>query len=87
ETVMDLGLVSEVGNDTFDGFTEAYANLQESKYIRLVLEPRRTDYLSGLRLTYNNGGMGWDPSGRRAKLDQTWQHKKAQGLQDVMNLN
>ncbi|MFG1447333.1 calcium-binding protein [Xylella fastidiosa] len=86
ETVMDLGLVPEVVSDTFDAFTEAYAKLKESIYIRLVLEPRLTDYLSGLRLTYNNGVMGWDASGLEAKLDQTWQHNKAQALQDVMDL-
>ncbi|TWP38066.1 hypothetical protein FNS29_06420, partial [Xylella fastidiosa subsp. fastidiosa] len=66
--------------------TDAYAKLKESIYIRLVLEPRLNDYLSGLTLTYNNGVMGWDASGLEAKLDQTWQHNKAQALQDVMDL-
>ncbi|ALQ95478.1 bacteriocin [Xylella fastidiosa] len=69
-----------------DPLIEAYAKLKESIYIRLVLEPRLTDYLSGLRLTYNNGVMAWDASGLEAKLDHTWQHNKAQALQDVMDL-
>ncbi|TNV98842.1 hypothetical protein C5H17_11475, partial [Xylella fastidiosa] len=86
EAVMDLALPPEVVSNTFDAFTQAYAKLKESIYIRLVLEPRLTDYLSGLRLTYNNGVMGWDASGLEAKLDQTWQHNKAQALQDVMDL-
>ncbi|WP_434428578.1 calcium-binding protein [Xylella fastidiosa] len=86
EEVMDLALLPEVVSDSFDAFTEAYAKLKESIYIRLVLEPRLNDYLSGLTLTYNNGVMGWDASGLEAKLDQTWQHNKAQALQDVMDL-
>ncbi|AIC09444.1 calcium-binding protein [Xylella fastidiosa] len=87
ETVMHLALPPEVVSDSFDAFTQAYAKLKESIYIRLVLEPRLTDYLSGLTLTYNNGVMGWDASGLEAKLDQTWQHNKAQALQDVMDLH
>ncbi|ALR09337.2 hemolysin [Xylella fastidiosa] len=87
EAVMDLALLPEVVSDTFDAFTEAYAKLKESIYIRLVLEPRLTDYLSGLTLTYNNGVMGWDASGLEAKLDHTWQHNKAQALQDVIDLH
>ncbi|WP_269113031.1 calcium-binding protein, partial [Xylella fastidiosa] len=86
EAVMDLALLPEVVSDTFDAFTEAYAKLKESIYIRLVLEPRLTDYLSGLTLTYNNGVMGWDAAGLEAKLDQTWRHNKAQAIQDVMDL-
>ncbi|OCA58221.1 hemolysin [Xylella fastidiosa subsp. pauca 11399] len=86
EEAMYLALPPRQLSATFDAFAEAYAKLKESIYIRLVLEPRLTDYLSGLRLTDNNGVMAWDASGLEAKLDQTWQHNKAQALQDVMDL-
>ncbi|MGY0341746.1 calcium-binding protein [Xylella fastidiosa] len=86
EDVITITLIPEQLYSGFDPLTDAYAKLKESIYIRLVLEPRLTDYLSGLRLTYNNGVMGWDASGLEAKLDQTWQHNNAQALQDVMDL-
>jgi Ca2+-binding RTX toxin-like protein len=86
EDVITITLIPEQLYSGFDPLTDAYAKLKESIYIRLVLEPRLNDYLSGLTLTYNNGVMGWDASGLEAKLDQTWQHNKAQALQDVMDL-
>ncbi|WP_343232758.1 calcium-binding protein [Xylella fastidiosa] len=82
EDVMSILLQPEQINSLMS----AYASLKESAYAGLVLGTRLSDYLSGLRLTYNNGVMGWDASGLEAKLDHTWQHNKTQALQDVMDL-
>ncbi|ALR05941.1 calcium-binding protein [Xylella fastidiosa] len=82
EDVMSILLQPE----QIDGLMSAYASLKESVYAGLVLGTRLSDYLSGLTLTYSNDAFGWDASALEAKLDQTWQHNKAQALQDVMDL-
>ncbi|MCD8457105.1 hemolysin [Xylella taiwanensis] len=72
--------------EQIDDLMKAYDSLKESAYARLILGPRISDYLSGIIATENNGALGWDASGLQAKLDHTWQHNKAQALQDVMDL-
>ncbi|MCD8460356.1 calcium-binding protein [Xylella taiwanensis] len=86
EEVMTFRFLPEQFDPLIDPFTKAYAHLKESIYIRLVLQQRLSDYLSGLTMTYHHGVMGWDASGVHAKLDDTWQHNKAQALQDAMDL-
>ncbi|WP_230873185.1 calcium-binding protein [Xylella fastidiosa] len=82
EDVMSILLQPEQINSLMS----AYASLKEFAYAGLVLSTRLSDYLSGLTLTYSNDAFGWDASTLEAKLDHTWQHNKAQALQDVMDL-